>query len=133
MKYFAAIKMGLLKVFNGIGHVHDNYWGSRGPVNTTSFPYEREMDVETRGSTPMVFSVTEQVRFPSTIALPKVLLPGKQATPCPACDWIPAGIFFLPSRGGSGKPEKVGVNFPPGDRIQRKNRMQNLLVTGHVL
>lgn len=81
----------------------------------------------------MVFSVTEQVRFPSTLALPKVLLPGKQATPCPACDWIPAGIFFLPSRGGSGKPEKVGVNFPPSDRIQRKNRMQNLLVTGHVL
>lgn len=101
--------------------MHDNYCGFQRPSKHHLFPM-RENDVETRGSTPVVFSVTEQIRFPSTLALPKVLLPGKQATLCPVCDWSPAGIFS-PSR-GAGKPEKVGVNFPPGDRIQRKNRMQ---------
>lgn len=50
----------------------------------------------------MVFSVTEQIRSLSTLALPNVFLPGKRVTPAPAL-WLEPHWHFLASPAEEGE------------------------------
>lgn len=60
------------------------------------------MHVEIRGRSAVVFSVTEQIRSLSTLALPNVFLPGKRVTPAPAL-WLEPHWHFLASPAEEGE------------------------------
>lgn len=67
--------MGCLGRLNGIGIVHDNYWGSRGPANTTPLPLPKtELTRTSEDRSPAVSSTLEQNAPLSTFAFPGAFL-----------------------------------------------------------